>query len=85
MRRAGADYSVVAMKRGNSRGAKGVGHRVGIDMGRQEEPDGLGGRRRSSTGGTSRVTGDGQARICERLGVKFPGPTRRVETEAWWE
>jgi hypothetical protein len=22
------------------------------------------------------VTGDSQARICERLGVKFPGPTR---------
>ena len=27
--------------------------------------------------GTSRVTGDSQARFCERLGVKFPGPTRR--------
>jgi len=26
--------------------------------------------------GTSRVTGDGHARICERLGVKFPGATR---------
>jgi Ornithine cyclodeaminase/mu-crystallin family len=26
-----------------------------------------------SLGGTSRVTGDGQARICEGLGVKFPG------------
>ena len=26
--------------------------------------------------GTSRVTGDCQARICEGLGVKFPGPTR---------
>ena len=24
----------------------------------------------------SRVTGDCQARFCERLGVKFPGPTR---------
>jgi len=47
----------------------------------QEEPDGLGGRRRPSTGGTSRVTGDGQARICERLGAKFPGPTRQQETE----
>jgi len=45
------------------------------------QPDGLGGRRRSSTGGTSRVTGDGQARICERLGAKFPGPTRQQETE----
>ncbi len=28
--------------------------------------------------GTSRVTGDCRARICEGLGVKFPGPTRRV-------
>src|SRR5216684_8968039 len=28
--------------------------------------------------GTSRVTGDCQARICEGLGVKFPGSTRRV-------
>jgi len=28
--------------------------------------------------GTSRVMGDRQARICEGLGVKFPGPTRRV-------
>jgi len=26
------------------------------------------------------VTGDGQARICERLGAKFPGPTRQQET-----
>jgi len=28
-------------------------------------------------GGTSRVTGDCHARFCERLGVKFPGATRR--------
>jgi hypothetical protein len=27
------------------------------------------------------VTGDGQARICERLGAKFPGPTRQEETD----
>ena len=33
MCRTGADCSVVAMRRGNSRGAKGAGHRVGIDMG----------------------------------------------------
>ena len=31
-----------------------------------------------SLSGTSRVTGDSQARFCEGLGVKFPGPTRRV-------
>jgi hypothetical protein len=28
-----------------------------------------------SRGGTSPVTGDGHARICERFGAKFPGPT----------
>jgi hypothetical protein len=28
-------------------------------------------------GGTSRVTGDCHARICERLGAKFPGATRQ--------
>ena len=27
--------------------------------------------------GMSRVTGDCHARICEWLGVRFPGPTRR--------
>src|SRR5689334_12125726 len=36
----------------------------------------VGGRRQPSVGGTSRVTGDSQARICEGLGVKFPGSTR---------
>ena len=29
------------------------------------------------SGGTSRVSREAQARICERLGVKFPGATRR--------
>jgi len=29
--------------------------------------------------GTSRVTGDGHARFCERLGVQFPGPNRQSE------
>jgi hypothetical protein len=28
-------------------------------------------------GGTSRVSREAQARICERLGVRFPGATRR--------
>ena len=27
-------------------------------------------------GGTSRMTGDGHVRICERPGVKLPRPTR---------
>ena len=35
------------------------------------------GGRQLSMNGTSRVTGDSHARFCERLGVKFPGPTRR--------
>ena len=40
MRRAGADCSVVAMKRGNARGAKGAGHRHLARVNRQrEEPD----------------------------------------------
>jgi hypothetical protein len=33
------------------------------------------GRRQPSCGGTSRMTRECQVRICERLGVKFPGPT----------
>src|SRR6266550_1645154 len=32
------------------------------------------GRRQPSCGGTSRMTRECQVRICERLGVKFPGP-----------
>ncbi len=32
--------------------------------------------------GTSRVMGDLQARICEGLGVKFPGPIRRPKPES---
>ena len=43
----------------------------------QEEPTGSGGGRQLSMDGTSRVTGDSHARFCERLGVKFPGATRR--------
>jgi len=35
------------------------------------------GGRQLSMDGTSRVTGDSHARFCERLGGKFPGPTRR--------
>ena len=79
IRRTGADCPVVAMKRGNARGAKGAGHS------RHDQPGQLatggtgdyGGRRQPSMDGTSRVTGDCHARFCERLGVKFPGATRR--------
>jgi hypothetical protein len=38
------------------------------------------GRRQPSCGGTSRMTRECQVRICERLGVKFPGPTRPNRT-----
>ena len=37
------------------------------------------GRRRPSHGGTSRMMREYQVRICERLGVQFPGPTRRQQ------
>src|SRR6266508_760037 len=36
------------------------------------------GRRQPSRGGTSRMMREYQVRICERLGVKLPGPTRLV-------
>src|SRR6516162_3781537 len=39
----------------------------------------LDGRRQPSFGGTSRMTRECQVRICERLGVKFPGPTRQPD------
>jgi hypothetical protein len=35
------------------------------------------GRRQTSRGGTSRMMREYQVRFCERLGVKFPGPTRQ--------
>jgi hypothetical protein len=78
----GADCSVVAMKRGNGRGAKGAGHsrrdrRVNW---KQEELTGFGGRRQPLSGDTSRISREAYVRFCERLGVKFPGPTRRRET-----
>src|ERR1035441_5042727 len=82
MRQSGADCLVVPMRRSNVRRGKGVGTLVGIDLAnwRQEEPTGFDGRRQPSKGGTSRVSREAQARICERLGGKFPGPTRRL----WW-
>ena len=38
------------------------------------------GRRQPSCDGTSRMTRECHVRICERLGVKFPGPTRQRRT-----
>lgn len=43
----------------------------------QEEPNGCGGGQRLLLNGTSRVNREIYARFCERLGVQFPGPTRR--------
>src|SRR6516164_9776433 len=36
----------------------------------------ISGRRQPSSDGTSRMNREVHVRICERLGVKFPGPTR---------
>ena len=47
--------------------------------GKPEELDGRDGRRQPLIGGTSRVSREAQARICERLGVRFPGPTQAEE------
>src|SRR6516162_2599757 len=77
MRRLGADCSVVVVKRGNARGAKGAGHRHWPRVNRQREEPDLNGRRQPACDGTSRMTRECQVRICERLGVKFPGPTRQ--------
>ena len=81
MRRRGADCPVVVTKRCNARGAKGAGHPT---LGASQLATGgtpiLDGRRQPSCGGTSRMTRECQVRICERLGVKFPGPTRPFRT-----
>ena len=42
------------------------------------------GRRQPSRGGTSRMMREYQVRICERLGVKLPGPTRQKQTSDLW-
>jgi hypothetical protein len=72
-----ADCSIVVMKRGNARGAKGV---RSLRSGASQLATGgapILGRRQPSVGGTSRMTRECQVRICERLGVKFPGPPRQ--------
>ncbi len=78
MGQSGADRPIVVMKRGNARGAKGVGHsrRCWVN-GRPEEPSLFVGRRQPSLSGTSRMRRASHVRFCEGLGVKFPGPTRR--------
>ena len=60
------------------------GQVTGIEVvrvnGKPEELDDLDGRRQPLVGGTSRISREAYVRICERLGVKFPGATRRWET-----
>src|SRR6478735_10633346 len=76
MHRLGADCFVVAMKRGNARGAKGAGYRHWLGSTGNGRNPMFNGRRQPSRGGTSRMMREYQVRFCERLGVKFPGPTR---------
>ena len=79
MHRPGADCFVRAMKPGNARGAKGAGHprQDGVNG----QPDELlvlmEGGSLLFWGGTSRMNREVHVRICGRLGVRLPGPTRR--------
>ena len=75
----GAHCFVVARKRSNVRGAKGAGHpcQDGVN-GQPEELLVLAEGGSLLWGGTSRMNREVHVRICERLGVKFPGPTRPV-------
>lgn len=87
MRRLGAHCLVVAMKRGNARGAKGVGHQRWIgSTGVGSTGSGrnliINGRRQPSHGGTSRMMREYHVRICEGLGVQLPGSTRHLQTHA---
>src|SRR5215468_12660852 len=79
MHRSGAHCLVVVRKRGNARGAKEAGH-PGQD-GVNGKPEELLSWRSSAglpRGGTSRMRREFHVRICEGLGVQFPGPTRRA-------
>src|SRR5258707_14008565 len=79
MHRSGAHCFVRAMKRGNARGAKGAGHpRRGGVNGQPEELLVLAEAGGLPRGGTSRMNREIHVRICGRLGVKFPGPTRQL-------
>ena len=79
MHRPGAHCFVRAMKRGNARGAKGAGHprQDGVNG----QPDELlvlmEGGSLLFWGGTSRMNREVHVRICGRLGVRLPGPTRQ--------
>ena len=80
IRRTGAHCPVVAGKRGNTRGAKGTGQpgRDGVNE-QSEELLVLTEGGSLLWVGTSRMNREVHVRICERLGVKIPGPTRRCD------
>src|SRR6516165_11379818 len=79
MRQPESHCSIVAKKRSNVRGAKGAGHpRQGGVNGKPEELLVLAEAGRLPWGGTSRMNREIHVRICGRLGVKFPGSTRRL-------
>jgi hypothetical protein len=75
----GADCFIVALKRGMpvERRERVIAIWLG-SIGNGRNPM-FNGRRQPSRGGTSRMTQECQVRFCERLGVKFPGPTRQNE------
>ena len=68
MGQSGADRPIVVTKRGNARGAKGVGHsrRCWVN-GRPEEPSLFAGRRQPCLSGTSRMSGDAHIRMCVQV------------------
>jgi len=91
MHQAGADCSVVAVKRGNARGAKGAGHsrcdRLGQPA-RREEPAARDGRRQPLLSGTSRMSREAHVRLCvqQRLARSAgdkPAKARARSLVAW--
>src|SRR5262245_1385 len=64
---------------GSVMGLERRGRVIAVDLGQPvpgKSPS-FNGRRRPSCGDTSRMSRETQVRTCERLGVKFPGPTRQ--------
>src|SRR5215472_18644584 len=82
IRRRGADCSVVALKRGNARGAKGAGHRHLLGSTGNGRNPMSNGRRQPSRDGTSRISREAYVRFCERLGVIV---SRRCESIMLYE
>src|SRR5208337_2465317 len=77
MGQSGADRPIVVMKRGNACRAKGVGHSRCL-LG-QRETGGTQLSHRKAPAFVEWHERESHVRICERLGVKVPGPTRRRE------